>query len=57
MISFLAGFSIACILISALFCMFRFDFRTMSNRVDDIDDRVCSLEDSSVKRSIFDCDE
>lgn len=46
-ISFLAGFISCAVTIITLFSLFRFDFRSMSHRVDDIEDRVNSLEEKN----------
>ena len=46
LISFLAGFFIAAVSIVLICILFRFDFRALSNRVDDLEDDVLNIEDA-----------
>jgi hypothetical protein len=44
LISFLAGFFIAAVSIVLICILFRFDFRSLSNRVDDLEDDLNNFE-------------
>ena len=45
LLSFIAGFVIASVVIVAACILFRFDFRSLSQRVDELEDDLNNLED------------
>ena len=46
LLSFLAGFVLATVVIVAVCILFRFDFRSLSQRVDELEDDVNLIEDA-----------